>query len=58
MAGPCGGKAPRFYNLAMSVIALGLNHSTAPLELRGRFAFAPEQLSTALHGFRERIRPQ
>jgi glutamyl-tRNA reductase len=41
----------------MSVIALGLNHSTAPLDLRGRFAFAPEQLSTALHGFRERIRP-
>ena len=40
----------------MSVIALGLNHSTAPLDLRGRFAFAPEQLSTALHGFRERIR--
>ena len=41
----------------MSVIALGLNHSTAPLDLRGRFAFAPEQLSAALHGFRERIRP-
>ena len=41
----------------MSVIALGLNHATAPLDLRGRFAFAPEQLATALHGFRERIRP-
>jgi glutamyl-tRNA reductase len=41
----------------MSVIALGLNHSTAPLDLRGRFAFAPEQLASALHGFRERIRP-
>jgi glutamyl-tRNA reductase len=41
----------------MSVIALGLNHSTAPVDLRGRFAFAPEQLSMALHGFRERIRP-
>jgi glutamyl-tRNA reductase len=40
----------------MSVIALGLNHSTAPLDLRGRFAFAPEQLSTALRGFRERLR--
>jgi glutamyl-tRNA reductase len=40
----------------MSVIALGLNHSTAPVDLRGRFAFAPEQLSMALHGFRERIR--
>jgi glutamyl-tRNA reductase len=41
----------------MSVIALGLNHSTAPLDLRGRLAFAPEQLSAALHGFRERIHP-
>jgi glutamyl-tRNA reductase len=39
----------------MSVIALGLNHSTAPLDLRGRFAFAPEQLTSALHGFRERM---
>ena len=39
----------------MSVIALGLNHSTAPLDLRGRFAFAPEQLGGALHGLRERI---
>jgi len=39
----------------MSVFALGLNHSTAPLDLRGRFAFAPEQLGTALHGFRSRI---
>ena len=39
----------------MSVIALGLNHSTAPLDLRGRFAFAPEQLGSALHGFRQRI---
>ncbi|HPO20422.1 MAG TPA: glutamyl-tRNA reductase [Rubrivivax sp.] len=41
----------------MSVIALGLNHATAPLDLRGRFAFAPEQLGSALHGFRERLRP-
>ncbi|MGL6109848.1 MAG: glutamyl-tRNA reductase [Rubrivivax sp.] len=41
----------------MSVIALGLNHSTAPLDVRGRFAFAPDQLATALLGFRERIRP-
>ncbi len=41
----------------MSVIALGLNHATAPLDLRGRVAFAPEQLSTALRGFRERLLP-
>ena len=39
----------------MSVFTLGLNHTTAPLDLRGRFAFAPEQLAPALRGFRERI---
>ncbi len=39
----------------MSVFALGLNHTTAPVDLRGRFAFAPEQLSPALKGFRERL---
>jgi len=36
----------------MSVFALGLNHTTAPLDLRGRFAFAPEQLVPTLRGFR------
>jgi glutamyl-tRNA reductase len=39
----------------MSVFALGLNHTTAPLDLRGRLAFAPEQLSPALRGFRDRV---
>lgn len=39
----------------MSVFALGLNHTTAPLDLRGRFAFAPEQLTPALRGFREQL---
>ncbi|EHR73162.1 glutamyl-tRNA reductase [Burkholderiales bacterium JOSHI_001] len=39
----------------MSVFALGLNHTTAPVDLRGRFAFAPDQLSPALRGFRERL---
>jgi glutamyl-tRNA reductase len=39
----------------MSVFTLGLNHTTAPVDLRGRFAFAPEQLSLALRGFRERL---
>ena len=39
----------------MSVFALGLNHNTAPLDLRGRFAFTPEQLPPALRGFRERV---
>ena len=39
----------------MSVFTLGLNHMTAPVDLRGRFAFPPEQLSPALRGFRERL---
>ena len=39
----------------MSVFALGLNHMTAPLDLRGRFAFAPGQLPAALLSLRERL---
>jgi len=39
----------------MSVFALGLNHTTAPLDVRGRFAFAPGQLPPALHSLRERL---
>ena len=39
----------------MSVFALGLNHTTAPLDLRGRLAFAPERMAPALQGLRERL---
>jgi len=39
----------------MSVFTLGLNHTTAPVDLRGRFAFTIEQLAPALHTLRERI---
>jgi glutamyl-tRNA reductase len=39
----------------MSVFTLGLNHTTAPLDLRGRLAFAPEQLSPVLRTLRERL---
>jgi glutamyl-tRNA reductase len=39
----------------MSVLALGLNHATAPVDLRGRFAFSTEQLAPALRAFRQRI---
>jgi glutamyl-tRNA reductase len=39
----------------MSVFALGLNHTTAPVDLRGRFAFTPEQLGPTLHGLRQRL---
>lgn len=36
----------------MAVWALGINHQTAPLDLRGRFAFALDQLPGTLHRFR------
>ena len=36
----------------MSVWALGINHNTAPLDVRGRFAFALDQLSPTLAGLR------
>ena len=36
----------------MAVWTLGLNHHTAPLDLRGRFAFALDQLAPALKGLR------
>ncbi len=39
----------------MSVISLSLNHHSAPLDLRARFAFAPEQLPLALRSLRERL---
>nr|WP_207184385.1 glutamyl-tRNA reductase [Rubrivivax gelatinosus] len=39
----------------VSVFTLGLNHNTAPLDLRGRLAFAPEQMPTALRALRERL---
>lgn len=36
----------------MAVWALGINHNTAPLDLRGRFAFALDQIAPTLHGLR------
>jgi len=36
----------------MAVWALGINHQTAPLDLRGRFAFAIDQIQPALTGYR------
>ena len=44
------------YNSAMSVWALGINHTTAPLDLRGRFAFALDQIEPTLHGLRSAFR--
>ena len=37
----------------MAVWALGLNHNTAPLDLRGRFAFALDQMAPALSVLRK-----
>ena len=42
----------------MSVWALGLNHNTAPLDLRGRFAFSMEQIEPTLKGLRESLARQ
>jgi glutamyl-tRNA reductase len=39
----------------MAVWALGINHTTAPLDLRGRFAYAIDQLEPTLRGFREAL---
>jgi glutamyl-tRNA reductase len=37
----------------MAVWALGINHTTAPLDMRGRFAFASDQIAPQLHGLRQ-----
>ncbi len=39
----------------MAVWALGINHTTAPLDLRGRLAFASEQIEPTLHGLRRAL---
>ncbi len=39
----------------MNLLTLGLNHRSAPLDLRGRFAFTLDQLTPRLHGLRERL---
>ena len=40
----------------MTVWALGINHTTAPLDLRGRFAFALDQLTPALSSLRSSLK--
>jgi len=39
----------------MAVWALGINHKTAPLDLRGRFAFAIEQVAPTLNALRDAL---
>jgi len=40
---------------SMSILALGLNHTTAALDLRGRFAFAADQMPAALWQLRDHL---
>jgi len=40
----------------MAVWTLGLNHRTAPIDLRERFAFASEGLEQSLHGLRQKFK--
>ncbi|QEA14049.1 glutamyl-tRNA reductase [Comamonas flocculans] len=42
----------------MAVWTLGINHHTAPLDLRGRFAFAMDQIAPALQGLRASLGTQ
>ncbi|MFM7332198.1 MAG: glutamyl-tRNA reductase [Brachymonas sp.] len=42
----------------MTVWALGINHTTAPLDLRGRFAFALDQITPALSSLRSSLHAQ
>ena len=44
--------ASEFYNPCMAVWALGINHTTAPLDLRGRFAFAIDEMAPRLASLR------
>jgi len=39
----------------MAVWTLGLNHKTAPIDLRERFAFASERLDQSLKGLRQSL---
>jgi glutamyl-tRNA reductase len=39
----------------MAVLTLGLNHTTAPLDVRGRFAFAPNELQAPLRALTEQL---
>jgi glutamyl-tRNA reductase len=39
----------------MTVLALGINHHSAPLDLRSRFAFSAPQLPAALRSLREKL---
>lgn len=52
-SGVLPGRSVKFYNVDMSVWTLGLNHNTAPLDLRGRFAFSLDQMTPTLMRLRD-----
>src|SRR3954466_11545983 len=39
----------------MAVWALGINHTTAPVDLRGRFVFALDQIAPTLQSLRSNV---
>src|SRR5690349_22983318 len=45
-------KQPNFIIPTMAVWALGINHTTAPLDLRSRFAYAIDQVEPTLKALR------
>ncbi len=49
---------PPYTQHHMAVWALGINHHTAPLDLRGRFAFAIDRVPEVLTGLRQTIARQ
>jgi carbamoyl-phosphate synthase small subunit len=48
-------KSADFIIAAMAVWALGINHTTAPLDMRGRFAYAMDQLEPTLRSLRDAL---
>ena len=39
----------------MQLLCLGLNHTTAPLSVRERVAFGPDEIGPSLHALRDRL---
>ena len=39
----------------MHIVLVGLNHKSAPIELRERLAFRPDEIPPALNTLRERL---
>jgi glutamyl-tRNA reductase len=50
------GAAHLYRQQGVSVVAIGLNHTTAPLDLRARFALPAPRLGPALQAFSERLK--